>query len=197
MNTLSQIGIMTVSTLGGLYLMVVILRFLLQLARADFYNVLSQAIAKATNPLLLPLRRVIPGFLGLDVACLVLALGVELTTVFLGMLMVGAIDPLLALLWSLLGIASMTVYIYMICMIAMIVLSWVAPHSRHPAAVLAVQLIRPLCAPIQRIIPAMGGIDISPIFVFLALNIARTLIENAAAALGAVGALRNLVPGLL
>jgi YggT family protein len=197
MNSLSQIGILTLSTLGGLYLMVVLLRFLLQIARADFYNPLSQAIAKATNPLLVPLRRIIPGLFGLDLACIVLAIAVEFITIFLGMLLVGMINPVIALLWTLLGIASMTIYIYFICMIAMIILSWVAPHTRHPAAVLANQLIRPLCAPVQRIIPAMGGIDISPVFVFLALNIARTLIENAAASLGAVGGLRNLVPGLL
>lgn len=197
MNALAQIGVLVVATLGGLYLLVVLLRFLLQLARADFYNQLSQFIAKATNPLLLPLRRVIPGFFGIDLACLVLALCVQLVTVFLGMLLVGLINPLITLLWSLLGIVSMVMYIYYICMIAMIILSFVAPHTRHPAALLAVQLVRPICAPFQRLIPPMGGFDISPIFVFLLLNIARTLINNAAAYLGAVGGLQNLVPGLL
>lgn len=197
MNALSQIGILVITTLGGLYLLVVLLRFLLQLARADFYNPLSQFIAKATNPLLLPLRRVIPGLFGLDIACLVLALGVQFATVFLGMLLVGAINPLLTLAWSALGMISMVIYIYFICMIAMIILSWVAPHTRHPAAMLAAQLVRPLCAPVQRLIPAMGGIDISPIFVFLFLQVIRMLVENGAAYLGAVGGIRNLIPGLM
>lgn len=197
MNPLSQIGIMLVTTLGGLYLLVVVLRFLLQVARADFYNQLSQFIVKATNPLLLPLRRVIPGLFGIDLACLVLALGVQFVTVFLGMLLVGLVNPLVTLLWSVLGIASMVTYIYFVCLIAMAILSWVAPYTRHPAAVLAVQLVRPICAPVQRLIPVIGGIDISPMFVFLFLQVVRMLIGNAAAYLGAVGGLQNLVPGLL
>lgn len=194
MNSLSQIGILIIGTLGGLYLLVVLLRFLLQLARADFYNPLSQFIAKATNPVLLPLRRVIPGLFGLDLACLVLALAVQFVTVFFSLLLAGTFNPLLALLWGALGIVSMVMYIYYICMIAMIILSWVAPQTRHPAAILAVQLVRPLCAPIQRILPSMGGIDISPIFVFLFLQVVRMLITNAAVYIGAVSA---LVPGLM
>lgn len=194
MNSLAQIGILVLQTLGGLYLLIVLLRFLLQVARADFYNPLSQYIAKATNPALLPLRRVIPGLFGLDLACIVLALAVQFVTVFLCLLMAGVFNPLTALLWSVLGIASMVTYIYFICMIAMIILSWVAPQTRHPAAMLAMQLVQPLCAPIQRLLPAMGGIDISPIFVFLFLQIVRMLIGNATAYLGAASA---LVPGLM
>lgn len=193
MNPLSQIGILILQTLGGLYVLVVMLRFLLQVARADFYNPLSQFVAKATNPLLLPLRRVIPGLLGLDLACLVLALAAQFATVFLSGLFVGLLNPVAALAWSALGLASLVIYIYFACMIAMIIISWVAPYTRQPAALLAIQLVRPLCAPVQRIIPPMGGIDISPIFVFLLLNVARVLIENAAAQLGAP---RLLVPGL-
>lgn len=196
MNPLSQIGILTLQTIGGLYLLVVLLRFLLQLARADFYNPLSQFVAKATNPLLLPLRRVIPGLFGLDLASLVLALAVQFVTVFGSGLMIGLANPVIALLWSLLGIVSMVVYIYFVCMIAMIVLSFIAPYTRHPAALLVMQLVRPVCAPFQRLIPPMGGFDISPIFVFLLLNIARILIESAAATVGAVGVARHLVPGL-
>ncbi len=194
MNSLAQIGILVLQTLGGLYLLIVLLRFLLQVARADFYNPLSQYIAKATNPALLPLRRVIPGLFGLDLACIVLALAVQFVTVFLCLLMAGVFNPLTALLWSVLGIASMVTYIYFICMIAMIILSWVAPQTRHPAAMLAMQLVQPLGAPIQRLLPAMGGIDISPIFVFLFLQIVRMLIGNAKVYLGAASA---LVPGLM
>lgn len=196
MNALSQIGILVTQTLGGLFVFVVLLRFLLQLARADYYNPLYQGIARATNPLLLPLRRVIPGLFGLDWACLLLALAAQWLTVLASCLFAGFFNPLLALLWSLLGLLSMAVYLYFGCMIVMIVLSWVAPYTRQPLAVLAVQLVAPLCAPLRRLIPAMGGIDISPVFVFLALQIARVLIDNAAVALGSTGAARMLVPGL-
>ena len=196
MNAFAQIGILTLQTVGGLYLLAVVLRFLLQAAHADFYNPLSQAIAKITAPLLMPLRRIIPGLLGLDLACLVLAIAVQYITITVSCLLVGVFNPVIVLLWSLIGIASMVVYIYLICMIVMIILSWVAPYTRHPAAVLCVQLVRPLCAPIQRFIPSLGGLDISPIFVFLLLNAARVLINSAAASTGLMGGASMLVPGM-
>lgn len=196
MNAFAQIGILTLQTIGGLYLLAVVLRFLLQAARADFYNPLSQAIAKITTPVLLPLRRIIPGLFGLDLACVALAIIVQYLTITLSCLLVGIFDPLRVLLWSLIGIASMIVYIYLACMIVMIILSWVAPYTRHPAAVLCVQLVRPLCAPIQRFIPSLGGLDISPIFVFLLLNAARVLITSAAASTGLMGGASMLVPGM-
>jgi YggT family protein len=145
---------------------------------------------------LLPLRRVIPGLFGLDLASLALALSAQFATVFASCLLVGLFNPLLALLWSLLGLVSMAVYIYFACMIIMIVLSWVAPYTRHPFAVLAVQLVAPLCAPFRRFIPPMGGLDITPVFIFLALQVARILLDNAAVALGAAGQAGMLVPGL-
>lgn len=107
MNAFAQIGILTLQTIGGLYLLTVVLRFLLQAARADFYNPLSQAIAKITTPVLLPLRRIIPGFFGLDLACIALAIIVQYLTITLSCLLVGIFDPLRVLLWSLIGIASM------------------------------------------------------------------------------------------
>lgn len=196
MNPLSQIGILTVQTLGGLYILIIMLRFLLQIARADFYNPVSQFIVKATNPLLLPLRRVVPGLWGLDLACLLLAILVEFGTIYLSTLFaVGFINPLPALAWAVLGLVSLAIYIFFACMIIMIILSFVAPNTRQPLALLAVQLVRPICAPFQRLIPPMGGIDISPVFVFLVLNIARVLVEQGAAAIGLAGSLRHLVPG--
>ncbi|MEZ5540177.1 MAG: YggT family protein [Pseudomonadales bacterium] len=196
MNALSQIGILTIQTIGGLYLLIVVLRFLLQLSRADFYNPISQAIAKATAPVLTPLRRIIPGLFGLDMACLALAIAVQYVTITLSCLLVSIFNPMVVLLWSLIGIASMVVYIYLFAMIVMIILSWVAPFTRHPAAILCVQIVRPLCAPIQKFIPSLGGLDISPIFVFLLLNAARVLINSAAAATGLTGGASMLVPGM-
>ena len=74
MSTLSQVGMLLANTIGSMVLLIVVLRFLLQLVRADFYNPLSQFIVRFTNPALIPLRKVIPGFGGLDVASIVLAL---------------------------------------------------------------------------------------------------------------------------
>src|SRR5690625_8052738 len=77
MSTLAEIATYLIRTLGSLYLLLVLLRFLFQLVRADFYNPISQFVAKATNPLLLPLRKIIPGLFGVDIAALVLALAIQ------------------------------------------------------------------------------------------------------------------------
>ncbi|MCC7516321.1 MAG: YggT family protein [Pseudomonadales bacterium] len=197
MNPLVQIGILIIQTAGGLFLLAVLLRFLLQLARADFYNPISQSIAKMTAPLLLPLRRIVPGLFGVDIACLLLALAVQYLTVTLSGLLVGIVAPAVVLLWSLIGMASMVLYIYLAAMIVMIVASWVAPFSRHPAIVLCAQLVQPLCAPIQRVLPSLGGLDLSPIFVFLLINAARILVNSAAAQTGLLGGATMLVPGMM
>ena len=90
MNGLSNAGLYVIQTLGGLYLLIVLLRFILQLVRADFYNPLSQAVVKATKPLLNPLRRIIPGIGGIDVASLALAYVIQLLVMALCMLLLGA-----------------------------------------------------------------------------------------------------------
>lgn len=169
---LQQALILIVQTVFQLYLMLVLLRFLLQVAKADFYNPLSQFIVKATNPLVVPLRRIIPGFAGFDIASLVLALVVYMIGVTLIGLILGGLIPILnILIYSVIGVANLIIYIYFGALIINVIASWVAPGSYHPALVLVNQILEPLMAPIRRLIPPMGGIDISPIFVFLLLRV--------------------------
>lgn len=197
MSPMLKIALLVLQTVGGLYVLILTLRFLLHTARADYYNPISQAIAKLTNKPLLPLRRFVPGMGGLDMANLLLAYIVQFATVYLSCLLFGMTNPLTALMWAGLGLVSMICYIYFIAMIVMIIVSFIAPQSRHPLVVLAIQLVQPICAPIQRILPSMGGLDFSPILVFLALNIVRILIESAAVSVGAVGQAAQLIPGLM
>ena len=186
MGAFTEIGIYIVQTLGSLYLLVVMLRFLFQLVRADFYNPISQFMVKATNPLLKPLRKVIPGAFGIDLASVVLALLVQWLVIQLCALLLGAgfLNPLQVLTWALIGLLSLTANIFFWGLLISIVVSWVAPQSYHPALLLLRQLIEPVMAPFKRMIPPMGGLDISPIFAFLALNIIKILIANLAAAVG-------------
>lgn len=192
MNTLQHMLIYLIQTLGSLYMLIVLLRFLLQLVRADFYNPLSQAISKATNPLLLPLRRLIPGFYGVDVASLVLALLLQWVA---GQLIYwvagqGLLNPLIIIPMGLIGILKMLVQIYFVGMIIYIIASWIAPFSHNPALVLVRQLVEPAMAPLRKIIPPMGPIDISPIFFFLILNLFNQfLIPALAGTLGVRGLL--------
>lgn len=173
MSTMSEIGIYVIRTLGSLYLMLVLLRFLFQLVRADYYNPISQFIAKATNPLLMPLRRVIPGFFGVDFAALVLALILQWLLIQLVLVLAGygLLYPLRAVVWAAIGLMSMVLSIYFWGLIISIVASWVAPFSNNPALVLVRQLVEPVMTPFRKLIPPLGGIDITPIFAFMVLHV--------------------------
>ena len=177
-STFSNIGVFLLATLGILFLFTVLMRFLLQLGRADFYNPISQGIVKITNPLLLPLRKVVPGVFGIDMASLVLALLVGwLMIIGCGLLAgVGLFNPLSALLWSLLGCISTVIAIVFVGMLISIIFSWIAPHSGHPALMLLRQVLEPFYAPVRKVIPQLGMIDISPIFVFILLTVADKLL---------------------
>ncbi len=180
MNGLDTAGTYLLQTLGSLYLMIVLLRFVLQLVRADFYNPISQFVVRATRPLLNPLRRVVPGFGGLDLSSLVLALLVQLAVMALILLLAGVGLPLALwpqlLVWALIGVAAMFVNLFFYALIASVILSWVAPHSSNPGAQLVQQLCEPLLMPIRRLLPSLGGLDLSPIFAFIALNLMEMLV---------------------
>ena len=178
---LSDILHMIIYTLGALFLVVVILRFLLQLVRADFYNPISQGIVKATMPLLRPLRKIIPGVGGIDFASVVLILLVQLAATAILALVHGALsllpNPLLLLAWGLVGALTIISSLFFWCLIISIVGSFIAPFSQHPILNLANQLINPLSAPLRKLIPPIGGVlDLSPIFIFLGLKVADMLI---------------------
>jgi YggT family protein len=164
-----------IQTLGSLYLLIVLLRFILQLVRANFYNPLCQFAVKATQPLLKPLRRVIPSMFGLDMSSLVLALVVQMALYAVILLLSGyKVDVLFLAPWALIGIFSLFLKVLFYAMIISVILSWVAPGSRSPAAELVTQITEPVLAPFRRIIPNLGGLDISPIFAFIALQLLQS-----------------------
>ena len=186
MSGLIEALIYIIQTLGSLYLLIVLLRFILQLVRADFYNPLSQFIVKATQPLVTPLRRIIPGFAGLDLASLVLAIVVQLLLMALTLLLMGYGADIMSLagqllIWSIIGVTSLFLKVFFFALIISVILSWVAPGSYNPGAQLVNQICEPLLAPFRKLLPNLGGLDISPIFAFIALNLLdRFVIGNLA-----------------
>lgn len=180
---------------SSFYLTIVLLRFLLQLARADFYNPITQFAVKATSPLLRPLRRIIPGWGSLDGASLVLAIIIQAITFFLIMIAlsggVPSINPLTLLTWSVLNVLDLIVTIYFWSVIAVVVVSWIAPGSNHPAIQLVAQITEPVMRPVRNIMPSMGGLDLSPIIVFLILNVLQVVIDNLQRSAG-MGALAGM-----
>lgn len=175
---LSTAAVYILQTIGSLYLLIVLLRFILQLVRADFYNPLSQFIVRATHPLLKPLRKVIPSLAGLDLASLVLAILVQLVLMALVLLLMGyGLDnPLQLLIWSIIGVTALFIKVFFFALIISVILSWVAQGSHNPAAELINQICEPLLVPIRRILPSLGGLDLSPIVAFLILNLIDMLV---------------------
>lgn len=192
---LADIVITILLIASSFYLTIVLLRFLLQLARADFYNPISQFVVKATNPLLRPLRKVIPGWGGLDGASLVLAIIVQAITFYLIVIAmsggVPSMNPLTLLTWSVLNVLDLIVTIYFWSVIAVVVISWIAPGSNHPAIQLVAQITEPVMRPVRNLMPSMGGLDLSPIIVFLILNVIRVVIDNLQRSAG-MGALAGM-----
>lgn len=175
-DPLATVGVLLIKTIFGLYTLIVLLRFLLQLVRADFYNPLSQFIVKATNPLVLPLRRIIPGFFGLDLSSLLLALAVQALGIFLLVNLLG-ISPSIGsiLIWAAINTLQSLLNIFFFGIIIVVLVSWISPGTYNPAISLVSQIIDPVMAPIKRIMPDLGGLDLSPIVVFLLIQILEIL----------------------
>ncbi|MCY1415491.1 YGGT family protein [compost metagenome] len=193
---LSTAAIYVLQTLGSLYLLIVLLRFVLQLVRADFYNPLSQFAVRATQPLLKPLRRIIPSLFGLDMSSLLLAIIIQMLVMGVTLLLAYGTfgNPLQLLVWSLIGVTALFLNIFFFALIISVILSWVAPGSHNPGAELVNQICEPALVPFRRILPNLGGLDISPILAFMALKLLDMLvINNLATMTGMPQILRTLV----
>ena len=177
---LNTAAVYVLQTLGSLYLLIVLLRFVLQLVRANFYNPLCQFIVKATQPLLKPLRRVIPSLFGLDMSSLVLAILVQLALMALTLLLTyGTTGNFIQLLiWAIIGVTALFLKIFFFALIISVILSWVAPGSHNPGAELVNQICEPALAPFRRLLPNLGGLDISPILAFMVLKLLDMLVIN-------------------
>ncbi|TYK66372.1 YggT family protein [Colwellia echini] len=158
-------------------LMILIVRVWLQWVKADFYNPLSQFVVKVSNPLVVPLRRIIPGFGGLDLATLLLAYAVA-TLKFVSLAALsGQSLGVFAFYIGLLALFKQAGFLLFIIMIIMAVMSWVVQGYNATLMVLS-QLTEPFLNPIRKIIPNMGGLDLSMLVAFLAMNVINILLSN-------------------
>ncbi|HMQ12128.1 MAG TPA: YggT family protein [Candidatus Competibacter phosphatis] len=168
-----------IQTVFGFYILAVMLRFLLQCVRADFYNPLVQFLVRITNPLLLPLRRFVPGYRGLDLASVVLAFALQLLEVLLVTALFGrSLDVGGVLLVTVMELLKLLINIYLWGVIIQAVLSWINPDPRHPAARVLAQLTAPLLRPARRLLPPVSGVDLSPVLVVVALIFVSLLLQD-------------------
>lgn len=176
-NYFGNAAVFLIQAVFGLYILAVLLRLLLQWARADFYNPVSQFLVKITNPALVPLRRIIPGVGGVDIASIVLLIILQAVELVLIALVLGQslhVGGLLVLaLAKLLGLA---VKVFFFSILIQVILSWVRPNDYHPLSELLYSLNEPLLGPARRILPPMSGFDLSPILVMVGLQLVLMLV---------------------
>lgn len=178
-----------IQTVFGLYILIVMLRFLLQWARADFYNPVSQFIVKATQPPLKPLRKIIPGIGGLDMAALIFMLVLKFVELWLVTGLLGMSPQVggLAML-SIAELLGLLINVFIFSILIQVIISWVNPGMHNPIMGLLHSLTEPLLAPARRVIPPISGLDLSPIIVIVCLQLASML---------AVAPIRDLARSML
>jgi YggT family protein len=178
-----------INTLFDLYILLVLLRFLLQMLRADFYNPVSQFIVRLTTPPLRLLRRVIPSVAGQDSAAIVLCLVViyakfmlmrllSIPAVHIGGVMapIGSVSYGGLFVFCIADLIALTFTIFLVAVIIQVILSWVSPGHYNPVIGLVNKLAEPVLRPLRRLLPSMGGIDLSPLIASLLLLVAKMLI---------------------
>lgn len=172
--------IFVIDSLAGVLVGAFLLRLLLQWARADFRNPLARAVLQLTNPLVLPLRRVLPPLGAIDTAAVVAVVLVQAARhALIVWLATDSVASPGVLLWgSLLSLVDTVLLLYIGLLFVWVLLSWISPDGRHPLSHILGQLLAPLLRPFQRALPTLGGLDFSPLFLILALQVARMLLER-------------------
>ena len=188
--TFVDIITLIVHTIGTLYIGLVLIRLLMQIARADFYNPIAQTVMAATGPLLKPLRLAIRPIGSVDTASILLAL---LLTLAMGCIVTVAsglgLDPGKQVAWAVVALPLLLVKMLWWILLITVILSWIPAAHSHPAAQLVMQIGHGLTAPIRKLMPSTGGIDLSPIIAFLIIIIAEGLLYNLANGVG-------MIPGI-
>ena len=160
-----------ISTITDRYITAILLRLLLQWVRADFYNPLSQFLVKVTNPVLVPARRLIPSIGKLDTASVVVMLLLELAQLaIISQLAPTEFGMQFLLLFALRKLLFTLLMTYFVLIIARVIVSWVANQSRHPLIPLIYQLTEPVLRPFSKLVPPLGGVDLSPLFALITLR---------------------------
>lgn len=170
-------AIFIIDSLFSLYILAVMLRFLLQWCGADFYNPISQFLVKATHPPLKLLRRFVPSIGKIDTSSLVLVLSLQMLADFSILLLKGVAISIGALtILSLTQLVSLLINIFIYAVFARAILSWMNPGTFNAASSILYSLTEPLLNLCRRLIPDLGGIDLSPLAALMLLQLAKMVI---------------------
>ena len=168
-----------INTLATLITFVFLLRFWLPWFRVDFRNPLAQGILRATSPIIVPLRRIVPSIGRIDTATVVVAFLVQALTLISIRVLTGIpFSAKFIVLGSIFELIDLSLRLFMFAIIIRIVLSWIAPLTHNPVTALLESITDPLLRPFRRYIPPIGGFDISPIFAIILLGALTILLED-------------------
>ncbi len=168
-----------IKTLAQLYLLLLLLRFWLPWLRADFRNPVAQGILRFTSPLILPLRRVLPSISRLDTATVLAAFVIQFLTLLVLLALTNRpIEPVAVAVTAVAELVILSLNLFFFAILIRIVLSWIAPHNYNPITALLTTLSEPILAPFRRLIPPIGGLDISPVFAIILIQAAVIFLHS-------------------
>ncbi len=160
-----------VRTLTQLFLLLLLLRFWLPWLRADFRNPVAQGILRITSPLVIPIRRLLPSIGRLDTATILLTFVVQFLAVVLLLAILNRMaDPFTIALVCIIELAILSLNLFFFVILIRIILSWISPDNYNPVTALLTTISEPILRPFRRLIPPVGGFDISPIFAIVLLQ---------------------------
>jgi len=160
-----------ISTIAQLFLLIMLLRFWLPWLRADFRNPIAQGILRLTSPLVIPVRRFVPPIGRLDTATVIVAFVLQYLTVLLILTIKGGTATILPIaITAAIELVLLSLRLFTFAIFIHIILSWVAPGTYNPATAFIAMLVEPVLRPFRRIVPTVGGLDISPIFAIIGLQ---------------------------
>jgi YggT family protein len=186
-SALSDIAVTIASPLFSLALFLIAMRFLAQLCGVSPYNPISIGLRSITDPIVAPISRLVPAGKRLNIGAVIALIVCQVIYIAVMLALISRFDAfnvLQSLIWSTLGAAGLLINIVFYSVLAMIVVSFLAPQSNHPAVEFIWQLTEPVMAPLRNFIPSMGGLDFSPIVLFIGINVIRVSLGHMAVAVG-------------
>lgn len=167
--------ILILRTLGELYIFILLLRVVLQATKADYYNPISQGVVRITQPVLNPLQKVLPKLLGTDISPVIFSIVLKAILLYAIYALSSQLIPIVSLsIYALVGVLNTFLDIIFYAVMGSVILSWIAPDSPHPAPQLIMQITQPIYRFIGKAIPPMGGFDLSPIVIFIAIQLIQS-----------------------
>ncbi|UZP73651.1 YggT family protein [Candidatus Paraluminiphilus aquimaris] len=186
-SALSDIAVTIASPLFSLALFLIAMRFLAQLCGVSPYNPISTGLRSITDPIVAPINRLVPAGRRLNIGAIIALIVCQVIYIAVMLALISRFDAfnvLQSLIWSTLGAAGLLINIVFYSVLAMIIVSFIAPQSNHPAVEFVWQLTEPVMAPLRNFIPSMGGLDFSPIVLFIGINVIRVSLGHMAVAVG-------------